>query len=55
MNNGVFPEKLKHADMKSIYQTESKNKKENYRLVIIVPNLLKLFQLCVHDQLNSYF
>ena len=35
MNKGVFPDELKHADIKPIYKKEPRNKKENYRPVSI--------------------
>ena len=38
VNKGVFPDKLKHADIKPIYKKESRNQKENYRPVSVLPN-----------------
>ena len=55
MNKGVFPDKLKHADIKPIYKKESRNEKENYRPVSILPNLSKIFERCMYDQLKDYF
>ena len=55
MNKGVFPDELKHADIKPIYQKESRNEKENYRPVRILPNLSKIFERCMYDQLKDYF
>ena len=55
MNKGVFPDELKHADVKPIYKKESRNEKENYRPVRILPNLSKIFERCMYDQLNDYF
>ena len=55
MNKGVFLDELKHADIKPIYNEESRNKKENYRPVSILPNLLKVFKCYMHDQLKDYF
>ena len=51
----VFPEKMKHADIKPFYKKESRNKKENYRRVNILRNLSKSFECCIYDQLNDYF
>ena len=39
VSNGVFPNELKQADIKSIYKKESRNEKQNYRPVSILPNL----------------
>ena len=33
MNKSIFPDVLKHADIKPIYKKESRNEKENYRPV----------------------
>ena len=55
VNKGVFPDELKHADIKPIYKKESRNEKENYRSVSILPNLSKIFERCMYDQLKNYF
>ena len=52
---GVFPDKLKQADIKPIYKTVSRNKKENCRSVSILPNLSKIFERCMYDQLKDHF
>ena len=54
VNKGIFLDKLKHADGKPIYNNESRNEKENYRPVSILPNLSKVFKLYMHDQLIDY-
>ena len=45
VNKGVFPDKLKHADIKPIFKKESRNERENYRPVSILQNLSKIFEL----------
>ena len=52
---GVFPDELKHADIKPIYKKESRNEKENYRPVRFLPNLSKIFERCTYDQLKNCF
>ena len=49
MNEGVFPDELKQADIKPIYKNESRNEKENYRTVSISPNLSKIFEHSMYD------
>ena len=44
MNKGVFPNELKQADIKPNYKKESRNEKENYRPISILPNLSKIFE-----------
>ena len=55
MNKGVFPGELKHVDIKPIYKKKSRNEKENYRPVSILPNFSKIFERCMYDQLRDYF
>ena len=55
VNKGVFPDELKQADIKPIYKKESRNEKENYRPVSILPNLSKIFERCMYDQLKDDF
>ena len=55
MNKAVFSDELKHADIKPIYKKESRNEIENYWPVSILPNLSKIFQRCMYDQLKDYF
>ena len=54
VNKGVFRDELKHTDIKPIYKKESRNEKENYRPVSILPNLSKIFERCMYDQLKDY-
>ena len=51
---GVFRDGLKHADINPIYKNESWNKKENYSFLSILPDLSKIYERCVRDQLNDY-
>ena len=55
MNKGVFPNELKQADIKPIYKNKSRSEKENYRLVSLLPNLSKIFERCIYDQLKGHF
>ena len=56
VNGGLFPDELKHADIKPVYKQESRNeKKKNYRPVSILPNLSKIFERCMYNQLKDYF
>ena len=54
-NGGIFPDQLKHADVKPVYKKDSRNDKKNYRPVSILPNLSKIYERCMHDQLSKYF
>ena len=45
VNKGVFPDELKHVDIKPIYRKESANEKVNYRPISILPNLSKILNI----------
>ena len=55
MNKGVFLDELKQANIKPTYKKESRNEKENYRPLSILPNLSKIFDRCIYDQLKDLF
>ena len=55
VNKGVLPNELKQADIRPIYKKESRNEKENYRPISILPNLSKIFERCMDDQLKGHF
>ena len=50
VNKGFFPNE--QADIKPIYKKESRNEKENYGPISILPNLSKIFERCTYDQLK---
>ena len=54
VSKGVFPDELKHADIRPIYKKDSRNEKENYNPVSILPNLSKIFERCMCDQRCMY-
>ena len=55
IENSVFPNSLKKADIKPVYKTDSRNGKENYRPVSILPNLSKIYGRCMYTHINKYF
>ena len=42
IENSVFPDSFKQADIKPVYKKNSRNEKENCRPVSILPNLSKI-------------
>ena len=54
IENSVFPDSLKQADIKPVYKKDSRNEKENYRPVSILPNLSKIYERCMYKQMNKY-
>ena len=51
----TFPEILKHADITPLYKKGKKDIKGNYRPVSILPNLSKIFQKCMFEQISQFF
>ena len=51
----LFPEQLKYADVKPIFKKDSRNDKRNYRPVIILSNISKIYEQLLYKQLETYF
>ena len=51
----TFPEILKHADITPLYKKGKKDIKGNYRPVSILPNLSKIFEKCIFEQISQFF
>ena len=55
ISNSHFPTILKNAEVTPIFKKGSKNLKENYRPVSILPNISKIFERPIFDQMNLFF
>jgi len=55
IKEGHFPDILKLADVTPIFKKGSKNLKENYRPISILPNISKIFERPLFDQITIYF
>ena len=51
----VFPSSLKKADITPVYKKGKKFLKNNYRPVIILPSVSKIYERCIYNQINDYF
>ena len=51
----ISPEILKHADITPLYKKGKKDIKGNYRPVSILPNLSKIFEKCMFEQMSQFF
>ena len=58
-NNAVscstFPTGMKYADVTSIHKKDDKTDKTNYRPISILPNLSKVFERLMYNQIFPYF
>ena len=50
-----FPEQLKYADAKTVFQKDLRTDKKNYRSISILPNESKIYERCLNKQLKAYF
>ena len=55
ISNSTFPEQLKLAYVKPVFKKNSRSGKENYRPVSILPNISKIYERCLYEQLYDYF
>ena len=51
----IFPTSLELANITPVYKKGSKNSKENYRPVIILPNISKIYERCLFKPISNYF
>ena len=51
----IFPTSLKLADITNVEKKGSKNSKENYRPVSILPNISKINERWLFKQISKYF
>ena len=58
LNNGIqdciFPDKLKLADITPLYKKDDKTDKKNYRPVSILPVVSKIFERIMQTQIVSF-
>ena len=54
LQTGVFPQKLKQAEVILLHKKLDPLNKENYRPVGLLPHLSKVFERIIYKQTNSY-
>ena len=55
LTEGTFPNDFKKAVVHPIHKKECKTEKSNYRPISILPNLSKIYEILLYDQMYSYF
>ena len=55
ISKSIFPPDLKLADVTPVYKKKLKNSKDNYRPVTILPNISKIYERCIYDQIQLFF
>ena len=55
IDNCIFPDHLKTANVTPIFKKDSRTDKKKYRPVSILPNLSKLYERLIYNQLSKFF
>ena len=55
ITSSTFPSILKLADIIPVYKKDSRYMKSNYRPISVLPNLSKIFENVLYDQISSFF
>ena len=55
VETGKFPSCLKQADITPVFKKGSRNSKDNYRPVSILPNVSKIFEKPLFKQVSDFF
>ena len=48
----IFPSSLKHTDITPAFKKSDRNLKDNYRPLSILPNILKILEQCIFQQIQ---
>ena len=51
----IFPTVMKYADVTPIHKKDDKTDKTNYRPISILPNLSKVYERLMYNQISPYF
>ena len=55
IEDSIFPSDLKVADVTSTFKKKSKTSKDKYRPINILPNISKIYERCLCNQIQTYF
>lgn len=54
INEGVFPGLLKKAKVLQLFKKGDNNNKENYRPILVLPPLSKIFEAVIKDRIFDF-
>ena len=54
MNKGGFPEIFKITEITPIYKKANLLEKDNYRPISILPNISKIYERIMHNQITDF-
>ena len=51
----IFPPSMKLANARPVHKKGNRSEEDNYRPVSILPNLSKIFERCIYNQIAQFF
>ena len=54
IENGLFPDSLKLADITSLHRMDEKTRKKDYRPVSVLPTVSKVFERIMDGRITAY-
>ena len=54
ISSSTFLSILKLADITTVYKKDSRYEKGNYQNISVLPNLSKMFEIVLYDQISSF-
>ena len=54
IENGLFPDSLKLADITPLHKMDEKTRKKNYRPISVLPTVSKVFERIMDCQITAY-
>jgi fructose-1,6-bisphosphatase/inositol monophosphatase family enzyme len=54
LSSGIFPDRLKYAEIKPLYKGGRKNDPSNYRPVSLLTSFSKIFERIILSRLNQH-
>ena len=55
IDNSILQSDLKVANVTAAFKKKSTTSKDNYRLISFLPNIPKIYERCLYNQLQTYF
>ena len=55
IENSIFPFDLKAANVTPAFKEKSKTSEDNYRSICILPNIFKIYERCLYNQMQTHF
>ncbi|RYE16175.1 MAG: reverse transcriptase family protein, partial [Sphingobacteriaceae bacterium] len=54
LEQGIVPDSLKTSRIRPVFKSGSKNNAANYRPIVIIPSIAKVFETVIYDKIGAY-